>query len=225
MKTWTLPLELPPISMFWVGWNTFREHTDPRVSGSLRLRRILPPQSYTWIYKVKTGELNRRELTLAISIKCKTFLRSSFYCRNINIYLYQRTSVSSTCTKYINCYIVGIRVFHKKSTANMEILLGIYVFRWSMRKEWLNKRGSFYERAQCIGVQSSMYECTELHVLLIGAQCIGEYRRLSKKLCLSVNSLSWASPYSPQQTRPLGPGAMRLGMGSATSPHDCCVWN
>lgn len=68
MKTWTLPLELPPTSMFWVGWNTFREHTDPRVSGSLRLRRILPPQSYTWIYKVKTGELDRRELTLAIII-------------------------------------------------------------------------------------------------------------------------------------------------------------
>ena len=61
--------------MFWVGWNTFREHTDPRVSGSLRLRRILPPQSYTWIYKVKTGELDRRELTLAISIKCKTFFK------------------------------------------------------------------------------------------------------------------------------------------------------
>ena len=68
MKTWTLPLELPPTSMFWVGWNTFREHTDPRVSGSLRLRRILPPQSYTWIYIVKTWELDRRELTLAISI-------------------------------------------------------------------------------------------------------------------------------------------------------------
>lgn len=57
IKTWTLPLEFPPTRTFRVGWNTLREQTEPRTSGSLRLRRMLPSQSYTWI-------CNRREVTL-----------------------------------------------------------------------------------------------------------------------------------------------------------------